>query len=256
MFGDGGSYGASREAWSSSVLPDNVPPREGSGPEPRVTLLGSQSTDPGRDVSGSPPARCHVSSPDHTVIVLLEATGGWLHTAAFSTSLIYELRMEEAPSREACSTVLDLRKPPAQAWQDKSPLGPTQEMGTKVLTRAPRRLRGREARARAIHGRTPELHSSPSTPHCLAPPRKPPAFGPLPAPPESGCTLAQHMLSAKPPGFKPHTCRGQGWVGGGWLHGLRQVTPRVSAPGSLAVPDVMLRASTSRAGMSREGALT
>lgn len=104
--------------------------------------------------------------------------------------------------------------------------------------------------------RTPGLHSSPSTPRCLAPPRKPPAFGPLPAPPESGRTLAQLTLPAKPPGFKPHTWRGGGGWGGGWLCGLGQVTPRVSAPGSLAVPDMMLRASTSRAGVSREGAPT
>lgn len=101
---------------------------------------------------------------------------------------------EEAPSPETCSTVLDLRKPPAQAWQDKRPLGPTQETSTKVLACAPGRLWGREARARAARGRTPELHSSPSTPRCLALPRKPPAFGPLPAPPELGCTLAAHAL--------------------------------------------------------------
>ena len=136
MFGDGGSYWASREAWSSSVLPDNVPPREGSGPEPRVTLLGSQSTDPGRDVSGSPSARCHVSSPDHTVMVLLEATGVG-STRLLSLPPGYTSSGWKMLPVETCSTVLDLRKPPAQAWQDKSPLGPTQETGTKVLVRAP-----------------------------------------------------------------------------------------------------------------------
>lgn len=86
-----------------------------------------------------------------------------------------------------------------------------------MRTRAPRRLRDRKARARAACGRTPGLHSSPSMPRCLAPPRKPPAFGPLPAPPESGSTLAQLTLPAKPPGFKPHTWRGGGRWGGWWL---------------------------------------
>lgn len=150
---------------------------------------------------------------------------------------------EEAPSPETCSTVLDLRKPPAQAWQDKSPLGPSQETGTKVLACAPGRLRGREARARAARGRTPELHSSPSTPRCLALPRKPPAFGPLPAPPELGCTLAAHALSKTTWVQTPHLPRagvgGWGlapWPGASHSSGLCSWVPGSTGRDAKSIP--------------------
>ena len=122
-----------------------------------------------------------------------------------------------------------------------------------MLARAPQRLRDREARAWAACGRTPGLHSSPSTPRCLAPPRKPQAFRPLPAPPESG---AHELSSHSPPNHLGSNLTPGGVGGWGWLCGLGQVTPRVAAPGSLAVPGMMLRASTSRPGVSREGAPT
>lgn len=199
------------------MLPDNVPPREGSGPEPRVTLLGSQGTDPGRDVSGSPPARCRMSSPDHTVTVLLEAALQGVGSTRLpslppgDTSSGWKTLPVVRPVQK-CWTSENLLHKPGRTRVHAGPPGDRHEGARTCSSEAA----GQGGKGTGRLCRTPGLHSSPSTPRCLAPPRKPPAFGPLPAPPESGRTLAQLTLPAKPPGFKPHTWRGGGeW--GGWL---------------------------------------
>lgn len=111
------------------MLPDNVPPQEGSGPEPRVTLLGSQGTDPGRDVSGSPPARCHMSSPDHTVTVLLEA----------APQGVGSTRLPSLPPGDTSSgwKKLPVVRPVQQCWTSENLLHKPGRM--RVHTGAPRR---------------------------------------------------------------------------------------------------------------------